>query len=80
MSLASILCAAAGHTWTPTTDVSDSNATFRCERCGHAQAFGAGTHRIDKTSLKGDFQKSAGPFGGPRGVAGGDPREGRRRD
>jgi hypothetical protein len=67
MALASILCAVGGHKWTAMTDVGDSNATFRCERCGRAQAFGAGTRRIDKTALKGDFDKSVGPFGGPRG-------------
>jgi hypothetical protein len=66
MALASLLCAVAGHRWTPSTDESDPNATFRCERCGRTQAF-AGTRRIDKTSLKGDFDKSVGPFGGPRG-------------
>jgi hypothetical protein len=67
MAIGSILCAVAGHRWMPTTDTSDSNATFHCARCGRVQMFGAGTRRIDKTALKGDFQKSSGPFGGPRG-------------
>jgi hypothetical protein len=40
--------------------------TFHCERCGRTQGFGPGTRRIDKTKLKGDFDKSV-PFGGPRG-------------
>jgi hypothetical protein len=65
--LVSILCSVAGHSWTPTTDETDSDATFRCERCGRAQSFGPGTRRIDKTALKGDFDKAVGPFGGPRG-------------
>jgi hypothetical protein len=67
MRLASILCAAAGHRWTAAADIDDPNAMFRCGRCGRTQAFGDGTSSIDKTTLKGDFQKSTGPFGGPRG-------------
>jgi hypothetical protein len=67
MALASILCAVTGHRWTPAAGATDSNATFRCARCGRTQLFGDGTRRIDKTSLKGDFDKAVGPFGGPRG-------------
>lgn len=66
MALASLLCSVAGHRWTPTSDVRDTNMTFHCERCGRTQGFGPGTRRIDKTKLKGDFDKSV-PFGGPRG-------------
>jgi hypothetical protein len=66
MALASLLCAVAGHRWTPSADADDPNATFHCERCGRVQSF-TGTRGIDKSALKGDFDKSAGPFGGPRG-------------
>lgn len=67
MGLSWILCAVTGHRWTPTTDASDTNAMFHCERCGRTQVFDGETHRIDKTTLKGDFQRKTGQFGGPRG-------------
>ena len=67
MALGSIVCAVAGHRWTPASDVSDTNATFRCERCGRLQVFDGETHRIDKTALKGDLERKTGQFGGRRG-------------
>lgn len=67
MALGSIVCAVAGHKWTPATDASDTNATFRCARCGRTQDFGSETHRIDKATLKGDLQRKTGQSGGPRG-------------
>jgi hypothetical protein len=43
VSIKAVVCAFAGHRWTPPADVHESTPVLRCDRCGREQSFGSET-------------------------------------